>query len=229
MHVRLRSPLRHNGRLPYTHPHSTGTILRFASLPIMPSSFLRSHLIPPSGVINPAHRWYRAPELLFGARWYGLSMDLWAVGAIFGELCTLCPLFPGRSDMDQVFRVLQVMGTATHESWPVRTPPLITRRDRVDDALYAAFSRAPHRCPRLSFVRVLAEVCVFCVFVYCRVPRTCRTSPRSLSPTCPRSTWRPPSPPSRLPPCRCCDACSCSSRAGGSRPPRSVVKYKSSI
>lgn len=41
-------------------------------------------------------RWYRAPELLFGSRHYGLSVDLWAVGAIFGELCTLNPLFPGR-------------------------------------------------------------------------------------------------------------------------------------
>jgi serine/threonine protein kinase len=102
--------------------YQVGHIPIFASLPIM-SLFFGGPLFE---ISDAAHRWYRAPELLFGARWYGLSMDLWAVGAIFGELCTLCPLFPGRSDMDQVFRVLQVMGTATHESWPVRTPPLIT-------------------------------------------------------------------------------------------------------
>ena len=33
-----------------------------------------------------ATRWYRAPELLYGARYYGKGVDLWAVGCIFAEL-----------------------------------------------------------------------------------------------------------------------------------------------
>ncbi|KAJ7295101.1 hypothetical protein O6H91_Y212900 [Diphasiastrum complanatum] len=37
-------------------------------------------------------RWYRAPELLYGATRYGNSVDLWAVGCIFGEL--LKEVFP---------------------------------------------------------------------------------------------------------------------------------------
>jgi cell cycle related kinase len=63
-------------------------------------------------------KWYRAPELLFGARQYGPAVDLWAVGVIMGELACLRPLFPGQNDMDQLSRVLHVLGTPTLESWP---------------------------------------------------------------------------------------------------------------
>lgn len=31
-------------------------------------------------------RWYRSPELLFGARIYGTGVDIWAVGCILAEL-----------------------------------------------------------------------------------------------------------------------------------------------
>lgn len=65
-----------------------------------------------------ATRWFRAPELLFGARRYGHGVDLWAVGAIFGELLHHAPLFPGENDIDQIYRVLQVMGTPTDANWP---------------------------------------------------------------------------------------------------------------
>lgn len=65
-----------------------------------------------------ATRWFRAPELLFGARRYGFGVDLWAIGAIFGELLHHAPLFPGENDIDQIYRVLQVMGTPSEENWP---------------------------------------------------------------------------------------------------------------
>lgn len=31
-------------------------------------------------------RWYRSPELLFGAKMYGVGVDMWAVGCILAEL-----------------------------------------------------------------------------------------------------------------------------------------------
>ena len=65
-----------------------------------------------------ATRWYRAPELLFGARKYGVGVDLWAVGTIFGELLNHSPIFPGENDINQIYRVLQVLGTPTIELWP---------------------------------------------------------------------------------------------------------------
>lgn len=40
-----------------------------------------------------ATRWYRAPELLYGAKNYDLGVDIWAVGCIFGELLNSSPLF----------------------------------------------------------------------------------------------------------------------------------------
>lgn len=43
-----------------------------------------------------ATRWYRAPELLYGARFYSASIDMWAVGCIFGEMFNSSPLFPVR-------------------------------------------------------------------------------------------------------------------------------------
>lgn len=54
-------------------------------------------------------RWYRAPELLFGAHHYDLGVDLWAAGAIIGELYNLNPLFAGSTDINQIYRILQVM------------------------------------------------------------------------------------------------------------------------
>lgn len=41
-----------------------------------------------------ATRWYRAPELLYGARHYTGAVDLWAVGCILAELYNKSPLFP---------------------------------------------------------------------------------------------------------------------------------------
>ena len=55
-----------------------------------------------------ATRWYRAPELLYGARQYGGGVDVWGAGAVFAELLNLNPLCPGSSDIDQLYRVLQV-------------------------------------------------------------------------------------------------------------------------
>ncbi|XP_074990894.1 cyclin-dependent kinase 20 isoform X1 [Calonectris borealis] len=65
-----------------------------------------------------ATRWYRAPELLYGARHYDEGVDLWAVGCIFGELLNLSPLFPGESDIEQLCCVLRALGTPSPAAWP---------------------------------------------------------------------------------------------------------------
>jgi serine/threonine protein kinase len=66
-----------------------------------------------------ATRWYRSPELLYASRSYDYSVDIWAAGAIFAELFMLTPLFPGHNDIDQMFKVFQVMGTPDAREWPV--------------------------------------------------------------------------------------------------------------
>ncbi|KAG2188343.1 hypothetical protein INT44_001096 [Umbelopsis vinacea] len=56
-------------------------------------------------------RWYRAPEVLLRSNAYSFPVDLWAVGAMFAELITLRPLFPGQSEIDQVFRICELLGS----------------------------------------------------------------------------------------------------------------------
>ena len=63
-------------------------------------------------------RWYRAPELLFGAKFYGPAVDLWSVGCIFAELMLRVPYFPGNSDIEQLSRIFTGRGTPTEETWP---------------------------------------------------------------------------------------------------------------
>ncbi|CAH1785058.1 unnamed protein product [Owenia fusiformis] len=65
-----------------------------------------------------ATRWYRAPELLYGARKYDEGCDLWAVGCIFGEMLNSSPLFPGENDIEQLCCVLRILGTPNEKIWP---------------------------------------------------------------------------------------------------------------
>ncbi|XP_051127024.1 cyclin-dependent kinase E-1 isoform X2 [Andrographis paniculata] len=70
--------------------------------------------------------WYRAPELLLGAKHYTSAVDTWAVGCIFAELLTLKPLFQGQEvkgtpnpfQLDQLDKIFRVLGHPTPEKWP---------------------------------------------------------------------------------------------------------------
>lgn len=64
-------------------------------------------------------RFYRAPELLFGARAYGPSIDIWAVGCIIAELLLRVPFLPGESDLDQLTKIFTTLGSPSEETWPV--------------------------------------------------------------------------------------------------------------
>ncbi|KAF0295570.1 Cyclin-dependent kinase-like 2 [Amphibalanus amphitrite] len=57
-----------------------------------------------------ATRWYRAPELLVGDTRYGREVDVWAAGCLFSEMLTGDPLFPGDSDIDQLYQIIQTTG-----------------------------------------------------------------------------------------------------------------------
>ncbi|KAI1895266.1 hypothetical protein AGOR_G00104530 [Albula goreensis] len=57
-----------------------------------------------------ATRWYRAPELLVGDTQYGPPVDVWAVGCVFAELLSGVPLWPGKSDVDQLYLIRKTLG-----------------------------------------------------------------------------------------------------------------------
>lgn len=61
-----------------------------------------------------ATRWYRSPELLLGCM-YGKEVDMWAIGCIMGELTDGQPLFPGESEIDQLYLIQKVLGPLTPE------------------------------------------------------------------------------------------------------------------
>ncbi|KDQ06362.1 hypothetical protein BOTBODRAFT_39647 [Botryobasidium botryosum FD-172 SS1] len=63
--------------------------------------------------------WYRAPEVLLGARHYSTAVDMWSVGCIMAEMIMKGePLFPGDSEIDQIFKIFQILGTPNEEIWP---------------------------------------------------------------------------------------------------------------
>ncbi len=63
-------------------------------------------------------RWYRAPELLFGARYYTAAVDIWAAGCIFAELMLRTPFLVADTDMGQITTVFKALGTPTDSMWP---------------------------------------------------------------------------------------------------------------
>lgn len=62
--------------------------------------------------------WYRAPELLLGSRTQSPAIDLWAVGCIFGELLSHRPLLPGKSELNQLQLIIDLLGTPNDKIWP---------------------------------------------------------------------------------------------------------------
>jgi cyclin-dependent kinase len=62
--------------------------------------------------------WYRAPEILLGGRLYSTPVDVWSIGTIFAEMSRGKPLFPGDSEIDQLFRMFRQLGTPNDDSWP---------------------------------------------------------------------------------------------------------------
>ena len=102
-----------------------------------------------------ATRWYRAPELLlaweqngqaFAA--YGYAVDMWAIGCIMGELIDGQPLFPGESEIDQLYLIQRVLGPLTSQQMELflRNPRSATSPKTTHGALHAPHK--PHPIPQ---------------------------------------------------------------------------------
>ncbi|KAG6917677.1 hypothetical protein DXG01_001652 [Tephrocybe rancida] len=73
--------------------------------------------------------WYRAPELLLGAKHYNKAIDCWAVGCVMAELASLRPIFKGEEakldskknvpfQRDQLLKIFEILGTPDEKDWP---------------------------------------------------------------------------------------------------------------
>jgi cyclin-dependent kinase 10 len=62
--------------------------------------------------------WYRPPELLLGSKHQTTAVDMWAVGCILGELLIHKPLLPGKGEIDQINKIVDLLGTPSESIWP---------------------------------------------------------------------------------------------------------------
>ncbi|KAI0540997.1 Pkinase-domain-containing protein [Xylaria digitata] len=67
---------------------------------------------------NVITRWYRPPELLFGAQHYSGAVDIWSVGLVLAELVIRTPYIAGNSEIHQIQLICQAVGTPTEDNWP---------------------------------------------------------------------------------------------------------------
>lgn len=63
-----------------------------------------------------ASRWYRAPELMLNYQGYSKAIDVWSAGCIFGELLGRAPVFAGTDYVNQLNRILQILGTPPEQT-----------------------------------------------------------------------------------------------------------------
>jgi len=42
---------------------------------------------------------------------------MWSVGAIFAEMCTRKPLFPGDSEIDEIFKIFRYVPLIQSDEW----------------------------------------------------------------------------------------------------------------
>ena len=62
--------------------------------------------------------WYRAPELLLGARRYGAAVDVWSLGCVLGELLLRRPLMPAPTELKQLEAMCDLLGAPNERIWP---------------------------------------------------------------------------------------------------------------
>ncbi|CAH9145817.1 unnamed protein product [Cuscuta epithymum] len=67
-------------------------------------------------------RYYRAPELIFGATEYTVAIDMWSVGCVMAELLLGQPIFPGESSVDLLVEIIKVLGTPSREEIKCMNP-----------------------------------------------------------------------------------------------------------
>lgn len=108
-------------------------------------AFADPYVMMTSNVIT---RWYRPPELLFGAKHYSGAVDVWSVGLVFAELVLRTPFLAGDTEVHQVSLICQALGTPTDDVWPgvsrlpEYTVPLPHTPLRARDYFLATFGTA---------------------------------------------------------------------------------------
>lgn len=95
--------------------------------------------------------WYRAPEILMGAKMYGPAIDIWSMGTVFVEMVTGKAAFQGDSEIGTLFYIFRLLGTPTEDTWPglYALPDFKPTfpRWKTDGLEKRLAEMAPHMCP----------------------------------------------------------------------------------
>jgi len=73
--------------------------------------------------VNVVTLWYRAPELILGAKTYGKGVDVWSVGCILGEMFrSRGSLFSGHDENSQINAIFDLLGVPSDQGWANKDP-----------------------------------------------------------------------------------------------------------
>jgi glycogen synthase kinase 3 beta len=117
-------------------------------------------------------RYYRAPELIFGARNYTTKIDIWSAGCVIAEMTLGQPLFPGQSGIDQLVEIIKLLGTPSkdeiksmnpnymdHKFPSIRPIPLFKIFPNVENSMCELFIKIFNYSPikRISAIEALCD------------------------------------------------------------------------
>ncbi|KFD56219.1 hypothetical protein M513_02997, partial [Trichuris suis] len=83
-------------------------------------------------------QYYRAPELLMGARKYTAAVDVWSIGCIFAELLGRRILFQAQGPVEQLNLIIDLLGT-----------PTVTEMKYACEGARSHVLKSPFRSPKL--------------------------------------------------------------------------------
>lgn len=90
-------------------------------------------------------QYYRAPEILMGAKHYTTAVDMWSVGCIFGELLGRRILFQAQSPIQQLELITDLLGT----------PSVTEMKFACDAAKRHVLGRGP-KTPSIAYLYTLS-------------------------------------------------------------------------
>ncbi|CAO3645696.1 unnamed protein product [Cunninghamella blakesleeana] len=101
-------------------------------------------------------RYYRAPELIFGATSYTVAIDIWSSGCVMAELMLCQPLFPGESGIDQLVEIIKVLGTPTKDQLLAMNPNYTEHRfPQISSRPFSKVFRARTPPEAIDFIDLL--------------------------------------------------------------------------
>ena len=111
--------------------------------------------------------WYRAPELLLGTKTYSTAVDMWSVGCIMGELLLKKPILTGRTEVQQLQQIFDVIGYPNgddllkYKSYPLWNKMKVSRcKDTGKQLAHALRSRFESDWRASADVSDMADFCV---------------------------------------------------------------------